>query len=94
VSRPAAGTRYVVELTDGGAPDAALYRGFVHLPDASLGLEVRVELPGGATSAVVAGAAPGSAELERMAAALVRSATKPAVAGGTALPRKIVRWRG
>lgn len=86
-ARPSAGARYVLEKAEEG-PLAVIYRGFVHLPDADVPMEVRVELPGGATSARAAGAE--AAALEKTAAALVRAATK----GGGALPRKIVRWRG
>jgi hypothetical protein len=88
--------------------EAVVYRGFVHLPGADLPLEVRVEMSGGATHARIGEgsegargvgppAAPpwkGAAEMEKAAAALVRAATKAALAGGGALPRKIVRWRG
>jgi len=88
--RPATGARYVLERTS-EQPDCVVYRGFVHLPDADLALEVTVQVPGGATRAVLKG---GPAELERVASALVRSATKSAVHAGRPLPRKIVRWRG
>ena len=35
----------------------------------------------------------GTPALEKMAASLVRAATKAELAAGQALPRKIVRWR-
>jgi hypothetical protein len=90
-----------------GAEREVVYRGFVYLPDRSLPLEVRVALPGGATRAALSDAeglagAEGSEgpeaaavrrELERMAAALVRAATKTEAAAGAPLPRKITRWR-
>jgi len=88
-SRPSAGVRYVLTQAEEGE-GRVVYRGFAHLPDQDLPLSVEVALPGGATRASL----PGSPELEKAAAALVRSATKAAAAGGAALPRKIVRWRG
>jgi len=92
--RPATGARYCVERdAAGGSPEEAIYRGFVHLPHADLPLEVRVALPAGATSATLTGAGEARPDLEKAAAALVRAATKPAVLAGTALPRRIVRWR-
>ena len=96
--RPSAGARYSVEKAE-EREDAVIYRGFVHLPDRDLPLEVRIELPGGATRAAIGegqGSAegPGRADMEKAAAALVRAATKSALASGSALPRKIVRWRG
>jgi len=93
VSRPSAGVRYVLERVEEvqGGGGRVVYRGFAHLPDQDLPLSVEVELPGGATHPSLSG---GPEELAKAAAALVRSATKTAVATGTALPRKIVRWRG
>jgi hypothetical protein len=95
--RPAEGVRYVVERAE-ELGDRIVYRGFVHLPDGDLPLEVLVELPAGATRARIAG---GEGEggrdpraLEREAAALVRSATKSAVQAARPLPRRISRWRG
>jgi hypothetical protein len=88
--RPTEGARYVVERAEADAT-RVIYRGTAHLPDADLPLEVTVALPSGATSASLPGAPP---ELEKAAAALIRAATKSAVASGAALPRKIVRWRG
>jgi hypothetical protein len=96
--RPTAGARLVLEKAEeeGGA---AIYRGVVHLPDADVAAEARVDL------APPEGAAPGSAvkvtlgpggtgEMERWVAALVRAATKGGGAAGGGLTRKIVRWRG
>ena len=91
--RPVAGVRYIVEWVRADTPGEAVYRGFAHLPDADLPLEVRVALPGGATTASLEGPGEGRADLAKAAAALVRAATKPAVVAGTALPRRIVRWR-
>jgi len=88
--RPENGARFVVERAQ-EQPAAVMYRGFVHLPDRDLPLEVTIELPGGATTASLVEGGP--VELEKAAAALVRSATKAAVSSGTSLPRKIVRWR-
>jgi hypothetical protein len=91
IGRPSAGVRYALEKAE-ETSEAVRYRGFVHLPDADLPLEVRVDLPGGATHAEVGPG--GTAEMEKAAAALVRAATKALVAAGGPLPRKIVRWRG
>lgn len=89
--RPSAGARYALEKAE-ETGQAVVYRGFVHLPDADVPAEVSVELPGGAARATLGPG--GTAEMEKAAAALVRAATKACVAGGGALPRKIVRWRG
>lgn len=101
--RPRSGARYEFER-EGTEPEGskagvtiAMYKGFVHLPDASIPVEVRVELPGGeARASLGEGVEEGASrkEIERLAAAFVRSATKAAAASGWALPRKIVRWRG
>jgi hypothetical protein len=92
IGRPASGARYIAELIEGGGGEGTVvYRGLVRLPDADLPLIATITLPGGATRAVVEGGAP---EHEKVAAALIRSATKGAVASGEQLPRKIERWRG
>ena len=88
--RPTAGVRLAVTRAEGDEA-RVVYRGFAHLPDRDLAVEVTVALPGGATHATVEG---GAADLEKTAAALVRAATKSELAAGLALPRKIVRWRG
>jgi hypothetical protein len=88
--RPKSGARYIVERVEEGE-SRVVYRGAVHVPDADLPLEVHIELPSGATRASLPDGPP---ELAKAAAALVRAATKAAVAGGAPLPRKIVRWRG
>ena len=88
--QPATGARFVLTRCEVEDAAAIIYRGHVHLPAAMLPLEVRVELPGGATRATLEG---GTRELESQAGALVRAATKSAVADGVAPPRKIVRWR-
>jgi hypothetical protein len=95
-NRPAQGVRYVLELDRAAAP-ATLYRGFVHLPDADLRVVVRVDGAGVAGAEVGGDAAGGDrdpAVLGKMAAALVKAATKSAAAAGRNPPRKIVRWRG
>jgi hypothetical protein len=89
--RPTAGARLSVDKAEEGAA-AGLYRGFVHLPDADVPAEARVELPGGAVKVTLGPG--GTADLEKSAAALLRAATKSLVAAGAPLPRKIVRWRG
>jgi len=90
IGRPVSGARYIVERAESGE-GSVVYRGLVRLPDADLPLEVTVTLPSGATRAVVQGDA---ADHEKMAAALIRAATKSAVAAGEELPRKVERWRG
>ena len=94
IGRPASGARYIaerIELEAEGREGTVVYRGLVRLPDADLPLEATITLPGGATRAVVEGGTP---EHEKVAAALIRAATKGAVASGAELPRKIERWRG
>ncbi len=90
IGRPVSGARYIVERAESGE-GSVVYRGLVRLPDADLPLEITVTLPSGATRALVQGSA---AEHEKTAAALIRAATKSAVASGEELPRKIERWRG
>ena len=90
IGRPAGGARYIAELAESGE-GTVVYRGLVRLPDADLTLVATITLPGGATRATVEG---GAAEHEKTAAALIRAATKSAVASGAELPRKIERWRG
>ena len=121
VLRPSVGARYVLERAgeggeggegeeerEGGRAEI-VYRGFVHLPDADVPVEVWVGArgeeeegrgapltPGGArveAGAVPAGG-PSAAELGRMAAALVKAAVRSATSGNRPPPRKIVRWRG
>jgi hypothetical protein len=89
--RPTAGARYALEKAEETA-DAVIYRGFVHLPDTDVPATVTLALPGGAAKATLGDG--GTAEMEKTAAALVRAATKAELKAGTALPRKIVRWRG
>lgn len=110
--RPRSGARYELQRVEGAEDEAAgsggdvagaganilIYKGFVHLPDARIPVEVRVELPGGdARASLGEGGGEGEAsrkEIERLAAAFVRSATKSAATAGSSPPRKIVRWRG
>jgi hypothetical protein len=103
--RPASGARFVLERTGPIAAEAAAaaesesrelkYKGFIHLPDEDVAVEVKVELPSGATRGVLEGGegSERDKELARMAAAFVRSATKGGAATGGPFPRKIVRWR-
>ena len=88
-ARPTAGARFAVVLAEKGA-EKIVYRGFVHLPDTDLPLEVTLDLPEGKPRALLTGGTP---ELEKVAAALIRAATKAELATGSPLPRKIVRWR-
>jgi hypothetical protein len=91
IGRPVSGARYIVERAE-VSEERVVYRGLVRLPDADLPLEVTVALPGGATRAAVQ--AGDAVEHEKTAAALIRAATKSAVAAKEELPRKIERWRG
>ena len=88
--RPTAGARLALEKVEEG-PDAVVYRGFVHLPDADVPAEARLALPGGAVTVTLGEG--GTEDLTKSAAALTRAATKSLLASGAALPRKIVRWR-
>jgi hypothetical protein len=88
--RPTAGARLSVARAEEGA-DAVIYRGFVHLPDADIPAEARIDLPGGAVKVTLG--AGGTPELEKTATALLRAATRSLLARGSALPWKIVRWR-
>jgi hypothetical protein len=88
--RPSAGVRFVLERGDQPRDGAWRYAGFAHVPGGDLPAEVAVSVPSGATTARV----EGRADLEPAAAALVRAATKSAVAAGGTPPRKVVRWRG
>lgn len=87
--RPTAGVRFIL-VRDEAHESPIVYRGFAHLPDADLPLEVVITVPEGSTSASIRGGTPA---LEKMASALVRAATKAELTAGEALPRKIVRWR-
>lgn len=98
ITRPIAGARYVLGLVEQQRP-LMVYRGQVHLPDADLPLEVRLELrtdarSGIAASAVIVGGGRDVAELERHAIALVKAAVRSAARQGRPEPRKIARWRG
>ncbi len=88
--RPTAGVRLSVVKAEEGA-GAVMYRGFVHLPDADIPAEARIDLGGGPVKMTLG--AGGTPELEKTATALLRAATKSLVARGGALPWKIVRWR-
>ena len=110
--RPRCGARYALEFFDEGssaqgaeAPagesgkaGALVYRGFVHLPDADVPVEVRIAEGGAAQASVEAGAIPAGgpspADLERMAAALVKTVVKSAAVADRPPPRRVVRWRG
>jgi hypothetical protein len=89
--RPTAGARLSVTRVEEGGPEAAIYRGFVHLPDADIPAEARIDLAGGPVKLTLGDG--GTPELEKTATALLRAATKSLVAKGGALPWKIVRWR-
>lgn len=102
--RPTAGVRYA--LTRGQAEEegsGATYRGYAHLPDADLPLEIHVQPTGeGGTegranvTARIEGAPEGVdvAGLEKAGVALVKAALRAARDAGRPMPRRIVRWRG
>jgi hypothetical protein len=102
--RPTAGVRYALERADDDGA-ATIYRGFAHVPDADLPIEVRVEQPSGepgvvdrssVRASIDAAAAEGGHDvpgLEKAAAALVKAAARAARDAGRPLPRRIVRWR-
>lgn len=103
--RPAAGVRYALSRAeDVDASSASIYRGFAHLPDVDLPLEVRIASEGadagGEGRASVTARIEGGAEgvdvagLEKASAALVKAALRAARDAGRPLPRRIVRWRG
>jgi hypothetical protein len=93
VGRPTAGLRLSLEKAREDADAASVaYRGMVHLPDADVPADVVVALPGGAVTVTLGEG--GTPALEKTTSALVRAATKALAAGGSPLPRKIVRWRG
>jgi hypothetical protein len=91
------GVRYVVDQVSAEeeGKDAVVYEGFAHLSDVSIPLHVDVTRDGAAASLDPAAAlsVEQRRELEKEASALVRSATKGALASGAALPRRISRWR-
>jgi len=100
--RPTAGVRYVLERGEDEAASPT-YRGFAHLPELDLPLEINVEQPGedgaegkSSVTARIAGAAEGVdvAGLEKAGAALVKAALRAARDAGRPMPRRIVRWRG
>ena len=96
--RPTSGSRLVLEKAEESG-ETLTYRGFVHLPDADVPAEVRVDLarppgaPPGTGVAVTLGPG-GTGEMEKWVASLVRTATKGGGGAGGSPTRKIVRWRG
>ncbi|UQA56511.1 hypothetical protein [Polyangium aurulentum] len=98
--RPTAGVRYALErVSEEGA--TTTYRGFAHVPDADLPLEVSVTRPEGegtpdraAVRASLGAEVADAADLEKEATALVKAAARAARDAGRSLPRRIVRWRG
>ncbi len=88
--RPTRGARYAVDLVsfEGGR---AVYRGAVHLPEASFPLEVVVDDRG--AEARVDGPTEATVHA-KPAAALVKAAAKlPRGEGAGPPPRRVVRWR-
>lgn len=94
--RPHQGVRYAVERATAEGK-TTVYRGFAHLPEQDIALEIRVEEGEGERASVTAKldeiAGESRAELEKAAAALVKAAVRGAKDAGRALPRRIVRWR-
>lgn len=88
--RPASGVRYAVELTS-FEEGRAVYRGAVHVPDASWPLEVTVDAERAEARVEGPDAVQGHA---KAAAALVKAAAKlPRAPGSGPPPRRVVRWR-
>lgn len=93
-ANPDNGARF--ELVLGERDEArAIYRGHAHFPERSLPLDVVVT-----KAAATAKASPNEAfdageidTIEKAGSALVRAATRGPMQAGTALPRKIARWR-
>lgn len=95
--RPQQGVRFAIERAT-ETEKTTVYRGFAHLPEDDIALEVYVDEGEGERASVTAKLADGSGErrteLEKAAAALVKAAVRGAKDAGRALPRRIVRWRG
>jgi hypothetical protein len=95
LDKPTFGVRYVVDYVDGEGTAEARYHGMAHLPEGSIAIDLKVA-PGGVKAELAASpllSPERRRELEKEAAALVRSATKSAIASGAVLPRRIARWR-
>jgi hypothetical protein len=89
--RPSTGARLSVVLSE-QTETLAKYRGFVHLPDADVPIDVSIDVPGGAVRATLGEG--GTPDLTKAATLLVRAATKAELAARAPLPRRITRWRG
>ncbi len=96
VGRPSHGLRLeVVRDDDAGAEGRWVYRGHVHLKEASIALEVvaTAEMADVALDARAGLDALDREFLTKQLAALVRAATRAEVSAGEAPPKKIARWR-
>lgn len=98
VGRPRTGVRFAFERVEGVEAGATVYRGFAHLPDDDVPIEVRLRDGGGEArvdttgqTARADGLRPEAQlrALEKVALALVRAGAKNLATA----PRKIVRWR-
>ena len=95
---PDNGQRFVLDH-ERGSDEPFIYRGTVETAERSIAVEVRVRLATQSADGLDAvGSAPEAAdedraELERLAAAMVRSALRSALKQGRRPPRRVKRWR-
>jgi hypothetical protein len=95
---PENGQRFVLDH-ERGSEEPFIYRGSVETPERSVAIEVRVHTTAESADGLQAvGSAPEAsdedrAELERLAAAMVRSALRSALKQGRRPPRRVKRWR-
>jgi hypothetical protein len=97
VTKPSHGVRIEVARREGGAADAEsfVYRGFAETERARFELEIVVDRSAARARIEGLAADPAlGAKIEKLAAALVRAATRAELEAGRDVPRKIVRWRG
>ncbi len=94
--RPEAGLRIHVQRDVAKSAAPWCYAGMAHLPDASFGLEVRVEEDGAVAVTVTCepGATPPPSDLGEKVRLILRAAYKQARTDGVPPPWRIVRWRG
>lgn len=89
---PSHGVRFELVLRHAEA-GGALYEGLARTTGAELALRVSAERAG-ARAELTGAERPANAEaLEKLAAALVRAATRVELEEGLPVPHKIVRWR-
>jgi hypothetical protein len=91
---PEHGVRFEL-LLEGATDDGAHYRGFVHLPDAKLGVTGIAQRSRASLTIDPDATLPPErrATLEKQGAALLRAATRAELEAGDPVPHKVVRWR-